>query len=158
MGHSKKPVPLPKGGYRLQRYNLSLSSFAGLVATASHWWCRVHWTTEDGEDHEADAQCMDQEYKGERTGRFNTKARARAAGIRLAHRLAERDGHTYHVIVEGHAHMDPMPCLSAPGNLRKRLNDLWRRYEKLDGWEAPRDRWPEVQEVCDRWDALIKGP
>lgn len=138
--------------YNLRRYHLSLSSFAGIVFSASHWWCRVRWTDDSGRDHEADAECG----RGDqRTGRFATKAAARSAGLRLIRRIA--DG--YYVVTEGSdAVIDPQPVLSAPGNLKQRLNTLCRKFEKLDGWEAPKSTWPAVQAVCDTWSKLIGEP
>lgn len=134
----------------LRRYHLSLSSFAGIVPLASHWWCRLRWTDEDGEDQEADAE----HGRGdERSGRFETEAAARAAGLRLARRLA--DG-SHYVVTEGsNAVIDPQPTLSAPGNLKQRLNTLWRRFEELNGWDGPRAGWPAVQAVADSWSSLI---
>lgn len=137
--------------YKLIRYHLSLSSFAGIVFNASHWWCRIRWTTDDGREYqEADAEHGRED---ERTARFTTKAAARAAGLRLARKLAAGG---YYIVTEGsYAVIDPQETLSAPGNLKQRLNVLWRQFEKLDGWEAPRDRWPEVQVICDNWSSLI---
>ncbi len=138
--------------YRLRRYHLSLTSFAGIVFNASHWWCRLYWTDEDGEDHEADAE----HGRGDdREMRFADKASARAAGLRLARRLAEKDGVRYYVVTEGHhAVIDPQRCLSAPGNLKTRLNQLWRAFEKK-GWDVPKAEYPKVQAVCDDWTRLI---
>ncbi len=134
----------------LRRYHLTLSSFAGIVFGASHWWCRIRWTDESGEDQEADAE----HGRGdERTNRFDTKVAARSAGLRLVRKLAAG---TYYVVTEGsNAIIDPLPTLSAPGNLKQRLNTLFRKFEKLNGWEAPRSTWPDVQAVCDSWSSLI---
>jgi hypothetical protein len=138
--------------YNLRRYHLSLSSFAGIVFNASHWWCRIRWTDDEGHDQEADAE---RGRGGERTGRFDTKVAARAAGLRLIRKIA--DG--YYVVTEGSSGViDPQEVLSAPGNLKSRLNALWRKFEKLDGWEAPKEAWPEVQAICDNWSKLIGEP
>jgi hypothetical protein len=135
---------------RLQRYYLSLSSYAGIVFNASHWWCRIRWTDENGEDHEADAE---HGRGNERSMRFASKSAARAAGLRLVRKLAEG---TYYVVTEGsHAAIDPQETLIAPGNLKQRLNTLWKQFEALNGWDGPRSEWPAVQKVCDRWSSLI---
>jgi hypothetical protein len=136
--------------YQITRYHLTLSSFAGVVPLASHWWCRLRWVNDAGENQEADAE----HGRGdERTGRFDTQAAARTAGLRLARKLADGG---YYIVTEGSwAVIDPQPTLSAPGNLKERLNALHRRFEKLDGWEAPKEKWPAVQIVCDNWTALI---
>jgi hypothetical protein len=134
----------------LIRYRLSLSSFAGIVAGASHWWCRVRWLNEAGDYDEADAE----HGRGfMRSGRFDTKSAARSSGVRLARKLA--DGR-YYVVTEGsECVIDPQRCLSAPGNLKRRLNELWTRFEKLDGWDAPESRQKDVQAICDSWSSLI---
>lgn len=135
--------------YNLHRYRLSLSSFSGIVAGASHWWCRIRWVDAAGDDHEADAE---HGRGSERSSRFDTKAAARAAGLRLVRRIA--DG--YYVVTEGSdAVIDPQRALSAPGNLKERLNALWRKFEAMNGWDAPRNSWPDVQKVCDSWSRLI---
>lgn len=133
-----------------RRYRLSLSSFAGIVSTASHWWCRLHWLDDEGEWQEADAE---RGRGAEKTGRFDTKAQARAAGLRLARRLA--DGSPYIVTEGSDAVVDPQETLSAPGNLKQRLNDLWREFEAMRGWSAPRAEWPELQKICDSWSRLV---
>lgn len=140
--------------YHLTRFHLGLSTFGGLVPFASHWWCRLRWEDENGGRHEADAE----HGRGDdRTGRFNTEKAARAAGLRLAKKLAnDLPGSTYYVVTEGtYGHIDPGECLAAPGNLRERLNKLWRAYEKMNGWEAPKDQWPKLQKICDRWNELV---
>lgn len=136
--------------YHLQRYHLTLSSFAGIVFNASHWWCRIRWTDEAGEDHEADAE---RGRGDERTARFDTQAAARSAGLRVVRKLA---GDSHYVVTEGsNAVIDPQPTLSAPGNLKQRLNKLYRSFEKLNGWGCPPEVEPAVQAICDSWSSLI---
>ena len=135
--------------YNLRRYHLTLSSFAGVVFSASHWWCRIRWTDDDGKGQEMDAE---RGRGDERTGRFDTQAAARSAGLRLVRKIAEG----YYVVTEGSAAViDPQPVLSAPGNLKQRLNTLYRKFDKLDGWESPKSVWPSVQAVCNSWSSLI---
>lgn len=131
-----------------QRYRLTLSSFAGIVFDASHWWCRIRWTDDAG-DHEVDAE----HGRGDEvTNRFMTKTSARAAGLRLVRKMDKG----FYIVTEGSAAIiDPQETLSAPGNLKQRLNDLWRAFEKLDGWGAPKSEWPAVQIICDGWSQLI---
>jgi hypothetical protein len=137
--------------YKLRRYHLTLSSFAGIVFSASHWWCRIRWVDDEGEDQEMDAE----HGRGDsRTGRFETQAAARSAGLRLVRKIASG----FYVVTEGsNAIIDPQPVLSAPGNLKRRLNLLYRKFEDLDGWDAPKARWPEVQKVCDSWSRMVDG-
>lgn len=141
--------------YKLRRYYLSLSTFGGIVPWASHWWCRIYWEDDAGKDHEANAE----HGRGvSRTGSFDTIAAARSAGLRLIRKLADKDwpDATYRIVTRGNpAVIDPQETLSAPGNLKPRLNKLWREFEKLNGWEAPKEKWPEVQKVCDNWSALL---
>lgn len=139
--------------YKLRRYYLSLSSFEGIVFGASHWFCRIRWTSDAGEDHEADAECG----RGDdRSSRFNTKAAARAAGVRLVKRFAKHDDVVHFVITEGsHCIIDPQRVLVAPGNLTSRLNKLWERFEKLDGWGCAPVMESTVQKICDSWTSLI---
>lgn len=59
------------------------------------------------------------------------------------------------LVIEGsNAIVDPQECLRAPGNLKKRLNILWRDFETLNGWDAPKDMWPQLQAICDAWEHL----
>jgi hypothetical protein len=134
---------------RPQRYCLSLSSFAGVVPCASHWWCRVRWTDATGEEYEADAE----NGRGDkRTGRFNTKAAARAAGLRLVRKIA----HDPYIVTEGsHCVIDPQQTLSGPPRLKTQLNALWRKFEALNGWSCPKDAEPKVQAICDAWSKLL---
>lgn len=148
--------------YHLRRYRLSLSSFQGIVFLASHWYCRIHWIDEEGNDQEADAECGRGDAK---TNRFDTKKAARAAGLRLVRRIADKEARRtsswlgYYVVTEGsYAVLDPQEVLSAPGNLKTRLNILWRGFEKFDGWNARKEVWPAVQLLCDTWSALIGAP
>ena len=62
--------------YDLRRYHLTLSSWVGIAIGASHWYCRIRWTDEDGTDQEMDAE---HGHGDERTSRFDTKAAARSA-------------------------------------------------------------------------------
>lgn len=136
--------PIPK------RYWLTLSTFAGFVPGARHWWCRVHWLNNDGRIESLDAE----HGRGDgRTGRFDAEAAARSAGLRLARTLANGG---YYTVTEGDPGVvDPQRTLSAPGNLKARLNSLWRAFEKLDGWRAPKSKWVETQKICDSWSHLI---
>ncbi len=135
-----------------RRYHLSLSTFAGIAPGASHWWCRVRWEDEAGKDHEASAE---RGRGAARSERFDTRAAAAAAGLRMVRRLAAAGGHRY-IVTEGTWGIaDPRRCLSAPGNLKSRLNLLWRRFEALDGWDGPKAGWPAVQAVCDSWSSLV---
>jgi len=132
-----------------RRYRLTLSSFAGIVFNASHWWCRIRWTDDDGVDQEAD---VEHGRGDERTGRFMTRSSARAAGLRLVRRLSDGP----YIVTEGsNAVIDPQEVLSAPGNLKQRLNTLWREFESMDGWDGPKSEWPAVQTVCDSWARLV---
>lgn len=128
--------------YELTRFRLTLSTFAGIVTHASHWWCRIRWLDNNGVRQEAEPE-HGRDY--ERTARFDSVAAARAAGLRLIRQIGKRDNIHYRVVTEG----------SAPGNLKVRANKLWREFEALDGWEAARDRWPEVEGICDQWDLLV---
>jgi hypothetical protein len=132
-----------------RRYHLSLSSFAGIVFNASHWWCRIRWTDDAGEYQERDAE----HGRGDdRTNRFMTKASARAAGLRLVRKIEPG----LYIVTEGSdAIVDPQECLSAPGNLKQRLNTLWRAFEELNGWGASKAAWPAVQIICDSWSQLV---
>lgn len=138
--------------YKCTRFHLSLSSFEGIVFGASHWFCRLHWENEKGEDQEADAEWGKED---ERSGRFLTEAKARAAGLRLAKKLA--DG-TYYIVTEGsNAYIDPQPVLSAPGNLKQRLNTIQAEFEAFDGWNAQKTDWPKLEEITKRWQTLMDG-
>lgn len=141
--------------YHITRVHLSLSTFSGIVPCASHFWCRLKWKNEKGEYCEADAE----HGRGDdRTARFDTEKAARAAGLRLVRKLSEKNwpDMQYCVVTEGtYGHLDPGRCLSAPGNLKERLNKLWRQYEDMDGWNAPKDQWPKLQKICDRWNELV---
>lgn len=143
--------------YKLVRYRISLSSWVGIAFNASHWYCRVRWLDAAGRDYlEADAE---RGRGDDKTMRFDDEASARASGLRLAHRLAEKHEHSWYVVTEGsHCTIDPQKTLSAPGNLKQRLNTLWRAYEKMDGWSAPKSQWPALQKICDRWCVLIGEP
>jgi hypothetical protein len=143
-GHSLEP-------YRVRRYFLTLSTFAGLVPWASHWWCRLRWVDEADERHEADAERKDGDYE---TGQFPTKKAARAAGLRLAKKLSKDV--SFYLVTEGDwAECSPQPCLTAPGNLKARLNKLWRSFDKLDGYACPRPVLPAVTAIDNAWNALM---
>lgn len=137
------------GSYALRRYHLTLTTYAGIVPLASHWRCRLRWTTDDN-DHEADAE----RGRGDnRTMRFDTEAAARRAGLRLARKLSAGG---YYIVTEGsHCVLDPQPVLSAPGNLKQRLNAIYRAFDKLGRWDVPRSVWPAVTAVCDTWSRVI---
>lgn len=138
--------------YNLIRFHLSLSSFAGIVFGASHYWCKLRWVDEHGEEHEADAEHGRGDAK---EMRFATEQAARSAGLRLAKRLAAG---SYYVVTEGtHNHLDPGPTRSAPGNLKERLNKLYRDFEALDGWNAPKEKHAELERISDRWTLLAGG-
>lgn len=140
-----------KDTYKLTRYHLSLTTFAGIVIGAKHWWCRLTWRDVAGKYQEADAEHGPDD---DRRRSFDTRTSARRAGLKLAHQIA--DG--YYLVTEGSsAVIDPQLTLYAPGNLKARLNKLYNSFEKLDGWEAPKDQWPEIQKICDSWESLIGG-
>lgn len=137
--------------YNLIRFHLSLSSFAGIVFGASHWWCKLRWVDDVRGDLEADAE-RGRGWRNKQS-RFDTKAAARAAGLRLAKRLA--DGR-YYVVTEGSwACVDPQPVLSAPGNLKERANALLKKFEELGCWDGPKSDYPKVTALCDRWSQLV---
>lgn len=137
----------------LRRYRLTLSSFAGIVFNASHWWCRIRWVDDEGKDQEADAEHGRDTLTTCRSSRFETKAAARAAGLRLVRKIADGE---FYVVTEGsHCVIDPQETLSAPGNLKQRLNSIWKEFEKLDGWECSKDQESAVQKICDNWSRLI---
>ena len=136
--------------HQITRVRLTLTSWEGLSPFASHWYCRIRWTDSRGEDHELDAEHR----RGvHRTKAFDKKVDARAAGVALAKRACRA---RWKVVTEGSgAVIDPQECLFAPGNLRSRLNRLWREFEELGGWDEPKVFWPRLEEICDSWSRLI---
>lgn len=140
--------------YELARYHLTLSTWEGIAPGASHWYCTV---VRYDQRHEADLREIRVERgRGDaRTLRFDTRAQAVAAGLRKVRQIAEG----YYLVIDGRSScLDPQRCLRAPGNLRGRLNRLWRRFEALDGWEAPKERWPEVDKIARSWAYMTGQP
>ena len=142
----------------MRRFRLSLSTFGGIVPGASHWWCRIAWR--EGRDYrEENAERVirgsrNVEQGGQRTQRFDTIALAQSAGLRLARKLAA--GSEY-VVTKGPAsHLDPQEILVGPPAFRREGNKIWRDFEKLDGWSAPKHLEPKVEALQQRWDALLE--
>lgn len=135
----------------MRRYFLSLSTFAGVVFYAKHWHCRISWENEKGSYIEEDAE---RGAEDERTGRFNSKPAARRAGLALAKQLS--NGAPYIVLEGNHAYIDPQEMLVGPEEIKGQLNVLWKAYDKLKGWDAPKSQWPEVQKICDQWTKLLE--
>lgn len=136
---------------------MSLSTWAGISPGARHYYCRLVWYSEH-QRNEINAECG----RGDRrTMRFDDEKSARAAGLRLARKLGgDGEGHGYYLVTLGSCSvLDPQEVLSAPGNLRARLNKLWRRYEKLygTGSDARAEDWPALDEITDEWNRIVKA-
>jgi hypothetical protein len=134
----------------VKRFWLTLSTYADIVFNAKHWFCRIRWIDEQGKTREEDAECM---RNGGESMRFDTKKAALSAGLLLAKKNAS--GGPYFITKGSNCVIDPQEVLSAPGDQAGPLNALWSRFEELGGWDSERDRWPEVQAICDEWTAMI---
>lgn len=130
---------------KVDRYRLSLSTFGGVVPGAFHYFARIRYT-ENGKTIEVDLG-------KDSTGRY---AR-RSSAIRAARAWFDEHAPLGSFLTEGpYAVLDPQEIIAGPSSLRRQANALWREFEKLDGWGAPRSDHPRVQAICDSWDAVLK--
>lgn len=126
-----------------QRFHLTLSTYGGLVPGAYHTFARVRYS-DDGARVEVDL--------GRNYGRFEREAGA----LQAARRWFAREAPEGSLLTIGEpAVVDPQRVLCGPTELKARANRLWRSFERLDGWGAPRAVWPAVQAVTDAWSAVL---
>lgn len=146
--------------YQVRVYRLSLSTWEGISPGAHHWYCKLHWKVLEQTArsskityHEADAERPTTDEPDGMTMRFDDKRSARAAGLRLARKLGgDGEGSGYYMVTECSAgNAGCCETLVAPGNLRARLNRLWRKFEELYGpGTSPADEgcWEVEEEWC----------
>lgn len=131
------------------RYWLTVSSFAGVVFGATHSYGRIRFYPqgEEGKTQEVD---VGPGY----AYRYNTEASLRRAALRWF----DKNAPDLSVMTLGDIGVvDPQQIIRAkPRDVLAAANDLWRKFEKLNGWGAPRDQHPRVQVLCDEWEALLK--
>ena len=131
-----------------RRYWLSLRTWAGLVPMASHWMPRIVWT-ENGEERDVDIRP-----KRSKEHAFTKRASAVTAVLKW---FDENTSWGCILTVGSRSTLDPQEILAGPARVKREANALWKKFEKYDGWNAPRPQWPEVQKICDAWEAALKA-
>lgn len=131
-----------------RRYWLSLRTWAGLVPMACHWMPRVVWT-ENGQEQEVDIRP-----KKSKEHAYTRRADAVKAVLKW---FAENATPGSILTVGSRSTLDPQEVLAGPARVMREANALWKKFEKYDGWNAPKDQWPEVQKISDAWEAALKA-
>lgn len=132
------------------RYWLSVSSYRGIAPGATHWYGRVSYY----------AGGKIQEWSvGDNVRTYNTQfgsvATLRRAAVAWFKRNAVTGGSL--LTVGSMATLDPQEMLAGPKRLLTECNALWRRFEKLNGWDAPKEKHDKVQQLCDAWELIIRN-
>lgn len=90
--------------------------------------------------------------EGNKTTRFETKEEIRQLALAQWKQLFPNGT----VLLEGRsAYADPQKCLAATNQgLFEQLNALWKEYEKIP---QVKQNYSKIDELCNRFDALIRG-
>lgn len=131
----------------MNRYYLTLSTWAELVPFASHYYGRITYK-EDGVRKEVDVG------EGGKSLRYANKKNL----MRAAKRWFQKNTDAGSFMTLGSSSMlDPQKIIAGPEELTKTANRIWQDFEKLNGWDAPKDKWHEVQNLCNQWDQVLQN-
>jgi hypothetical protein len=131
-----------------QRYYLTVSTFEGIVPGARHYYGRIRWTEglSDRKEHDVGSEgtygsirYLKKDYLLKAARRWFRKVAVKGAIMTIG----------------SDSVIDPQQVVEAEASFKRQANYIWRQFEKLQGWDAPKEKWPEVQKLCDEWSALV---
>jgi hypothetical protein len=142
--------------------SLDISSFRGISPGAVHFYGKLKHGRQEVElkrpmsAEEAAALNAKDRWTGWREGMETARWNSIADLYEEAFRVWKDHFPRGALLVVGDpSECDPRETIAGPPEWKNKLNEIWRKYEELDGWEG--DDEERVRELCDEWDGYCRG-